>query len=52
MINNFIWVQRYGDFRMSTIARLLHFAYQKYVTNIKVADRIDCLSATYVKMQV
>ena len=48
----FSTVQRYGDFRTPTIARLWHFAYQKYGTNIKVADITDCLSATYIKMQV
>ena len=30
------WVQRYGDFRIPTIARLWHFTYQEYGMNKKI----------------
>ena len=45
----FFTMQRYGYFRILTIASLWHFVYQDYGMNTKIADRTDCLSATYVK---
>ena len=46
----YFWVQRYGVFRIPTIARLWHFIYQGYGIKIKVVDGTCCLSTTYAIM--